>query len=126
MSERDLIEQVARSIEDPEAFKEACAVFGDAGALARLDMFRLDLGTHLRGVVCDQKDFEALREVAHQTAGRAGVLGFPTLAEASAHLEEAIRANSHVTLALDHWTKQARFAVAGGADTTGGGTPQGV
>ncbi|WP_104017269.1 Hpt domain-containing protein [Roseovarius nitratireducens] len=123
MAERDLVEQAAEGIEDPDAFQEACAVFGDAGALARLHMFRADLETHLRWIGRDQADFETLRKIAHQTAGRAGVLGFPTLAEASARLDEAIRANTRVTLALERWTKQARFAAEGGADAHKDDTP---
>lgn len=125
MAEHNLVAQIIKGIEDPDAFKEVCAVFGDAGALARLETFRADLGTHLRGIECEQRDLEALREFVHQTAGRAGFLGFPALAEASARLEEAICANARVTLALEDWSKQARLAVAGGAQTNEGGTPQG-
>jgi HPt (histidine-containing phosphotransfer) domain-containing protein len=126
MTDRDLIAQAAKGIEDPEAFKEACAVFGDAGGLARLRMFRVALGTHLREIGRDHTDVDALREIAHQTAGRAGLLGFPTLAEASASLEEAIRANTRVPRALDRWTRQARLAVEGDADAHKDDTQRGA
>ncbi|WP_372615373.1 Hpt domain-containing protein [Aquicoccus sp.] len=116
MAERDLVEQAAEGVEDPAAFREACAVFGDAGALAHLQTFRADLRTSLSRIGRGAMDTPSLREMAHRTAGRAGLLGFPALADASAHLEEAIRTNAGVRIALDRWTRQAQVAAQGGAD----------
>lgn len=126
MAERDLLERAIRDVEDPNAFKEACAVFGNAGALARLEMFRADLAAQLREIERDRTDTEALREMAHQTAGRAGLLGFPALAEASARLDEALRTNTRVPLSLGLWTRQARRAAGGGPDAHEDDTPKGA
>lgn len=125
MTERDPVEEAAEGVEDPDMFREACAVFGDAGALARLRMYRAELVTHLRLIWRDRTDVDALRRIAHQTAGRAGLLGFPTLAEASARLEEAIRTNAPVDVPLERWTRQARLAVSGRADARQHDTPPG-
>lgn len=91
-------------------FEEACAVFGEAGARTRLRDFREGLARQLSWIGQDQPDHKALRDIAHRTAGQAGVLGLPALAEASARLDEAARHDSGVAYALDHWQKQARLA----------------
>lgn len=116
MSERALNRKATKGIEDLDAFAEACAVFGEANALARLQAFRADISAQLDRVRDDVMDKESLREMAHQTAGRAGLLGFPTLAEASARLDEAIRANTALRPTLDLWTTHARLATQDAAD----------
>ncbi|WP_438362997.1 Hpt domain-containing protein [Nioella halotolerans] len=123
MAERDLIEEATEGVEDPDTFREACAVFGDAGALSRLRACRADLVTQLRLIGRNRTDVEALRKIAHQTAGRAGFLGFPALAEASAQLEEAIRTNASLTGPLQRWTQQARLAASGRPDACRDDTP---
>ncbi|WP_296762302.1 Hpt domain-containing protein [Sediminimonas sp.] len=121
MVDRERAEQAARGTQDPEAFREACAVFGDAGALARLDVFRADLETHLSWIEQGRPDHEQLREMAHRTAGWAGLFGFPALAEASAHLDEAVRGNPGIEAALARWTEQARLASKIATDETTSG-----
>ncbi|SEP18672.1 Hpt domain-containing protein [Salinihabitans flavidus] len=98
-----------KGVQDPDAFREACAVFGDEGALARLRTFRGDLAAHLSWIGQGQPDHADLRDVAHRTAGRAGFLGFSALAEASAQLDEATRRNRGIAAALDRWAEQARI-----------------
>lgn len=116
MARREQVDPASMGIENEDAFSEACAVFGNADALARLRLFRAELSTHLDRVEAET-DLGSLREVAHQTAGRAGLLGFPSLAQASARLDEAIRAQAGVSDALDQWTMQARLAVQSGAQS---------
>lgn len=110
MTNGDTTEQRDEGVQDMDTFKEACAVFGDEDALARLGMFRDELEAHLAWVAKPPPDQDALRDVAHRTAGRAGVLGFPALADASARLDDAARAGTAVAAALDHWIEQAQLA----------------
>ncbi len=97
---------------DPVAYGEACAVFGEADALARLREFCAELARHLTWIERDRPDHAALRDMAHRTAGRAGMLGFPALMEVSVTLDQAARRNDGVAVALDRWTEQARRAIA--------------
>lgn len=110
MVERDLIEQSEKSAQDLDVFAEACAVFGEQAALTHLQAFCRYLEKTLSWIESARPDHEALREMAHRTAGRAGVLGFPSLGDASASLDEAARHHTGVAAALDRWTKQARLA----------------
>ncbi|MGI3212460.1 Hpt domain-containing protein [Roseovarius tibetensis] len=97
-------------VQDADRYKEACAVFGDEGAQARVRMLRSDLSKQLTRIAQGRFDHAALREMAHRTAGRAGTLGFADLADASARLDDAARHNDGVAAALEHWTQQARRA----------------
>ena len=124
MAERDQAGRQAMGVQDLDAFREACSVFGDEGALAHLRRFRQDLAEHLRWIGQGQPDQVALAKMAHKTAGRSGVLGFPALADACAGLEEAVRARRGVAAALDHWKQQARLAAEaprGNADAIASG-----
>lgn len=107
---RDSIEQSEKSVRDLDAFAEACAVFGEQAALAHLRAFCRNLEKTLSWIESARPDHEALREMAHLTAGRAGVLGLPLLADASASLDEAAGRHTGVAAALDRWTTQARLA----------------
>lgn len=98
-------------MQDPEAFRDACDVFGEETALYHLRQFCEDLAIHLTGMERHRLDDADICEIAHRTAGRAGFLGFPALVEASVSLEEAIRRNSGVGPALDHWAEQAHLAI---------------
>lgn len=111
MVEHDPVARTAMGVQDAEAFREACAIFGTEEALARLRVFCEGLEEHLSGIEQGHIVREDLREFAHQTAGRAGVLGFPALVDASARLEEAIRGDTDVETPLACWTEQARFAL---------------
>lgn len=113
MAEHDRIDAAGLGVEDLDAFAEARAVFGDEDALSRLAQFRADLAAHLDLIGRDAADAKSLREVAHKTAGRAGLLGFPGLAEASGLLDEAISAGTGVPDALHQWTERAQRAVGG-------------
>lgn len=97
-------------VQDQDAFQEACAVFGESDALARLLDFRRDLVTHLSRIAQGPLDNETLRDIAHRTAGRAGVLGFPALTEACASLEDAARRDTGVASAVALWKEQAFLA----------------
>ncbi len=110
MTNGDTTEQHGEGVQDMDTFKEACAVFGHEDALARLRMFRDELEAHLAWVAKAPPDHDALRDVAHRTAGRAGVLGFPALAEASALLDDAVREGTAVEAVLHHWMEQAQLA----------------
>lgn len=116
--ERDQATQHADAVQDMTVYAEARAVFGEAGAQARLRTFREELESHLLDIRQGLTDPVALRDMAHKTAGRAGLFGFAALVEASASLDEAARHDSGVAIALDHWIAQVRFAVGG----TGGST----
>lgn len=107
MLERDLSRPEVENVQDRDAWNEACAVFGTEGARNRLCMFRSDLAGQLARIGTERPDHAALRELAHQTAGRAGLFGFPALAEASADLEEAVRQGHGIAAALERWTRQA-------------------
>lgn len=121
MQDRKRAEDAARSIPDPEAFRDACAVFGEADALARLHMFRTELATQLAGIQQGQPEPEPLRQIAHRTAGRAGLFGFSGLAEASAQLEDAIRNGTDTTTALALWTELAQHAAQTETNTAASG-----
>lgn len=110
--------QPSAGVEDADAFGEACAVFGDAAALAHLQAFRAELAEQISRLDAAPPDPAALREVAHRTVGRAGTLGFPTLAEASARLDEALLQDAGVATALERWTQAARRAAAPPAGRT--------
>lgn len=112
MVERDPVCQAIQSVPDGEAFKEACALFGKQVALEHLRQFRAEFVDHLHRIDQLRSDPDALRRLAHQTVGRAGILGFPELAAASMDLEDAIRRGAGVATALDQWTAQARSVVA--------------
>lgn len=113
MAKQDQDGPSAPDVQDPAAFADARAAFGYEGALERLRMFRRDLDRHLSSIGEATPDHETLREMAHRTAGRAGFLGFPALADASLALDEATRLNRGVAAALDLWTEQARLAAEG-------------
>lgn len=98
-------------VQDPQVYEEACAVLGQEGARAWLDVFRKDLADHLTRVEEDRCDPGSLQDIAHRTAGRAGLLGFRALADASASLDDAMRRNKGIAAALDHWVPQARLAL---------------
>jgi HPt (histidine-containing phosphotransfer) domain-containing protein len=113
MMDRDPARQRAEGVQDMDTFKEACAVFGEENALARLGMFRDELEAHLSWVATGPADHQSLRDMAHRTAGRAGVLGFAALADASAQLDEAARDDTGLAATLDHWMEQAKRAARG-------------
>jgi len=106
MLERDQSRQPDEAVQDADAWREACAVFGDEAARSRLCTFRKDLEGHLAWIGKGRPDDTALREIAHQTAGRAGLFGFPALVEASVALDEATRRSHGVAAALDRWTHE--------------------
>lgn len=122
MADRERAEEVARSVPDPDAFREACDVFGEADALARLQLFCTDLETQLARFEQGLPDREQLREIAHRTAGRAGLFGFPALVEASVCLDDAIRGDTGMMAALARWIEQARRATTLGTDDTAAGS----
>jgi len=105
-------------IQDRAVFQEACTVFGEDGARAWMQVFRKDLTWHLAEIGHGPPTHAMIRDIAHRTAGRAGLFGFRALSDASAHLEDALRRDDGVAAALDHWTQQARLAVAASSDTT--------
>lgn len=123
--DRKEVEAAARGVQDAEAFREACAVFGEADALARLHVFRTELATQLDRIEKGPSEPEQLREVAHRTAGRAGLFGFAALADASAQLEEALWHGTDPSAALLRWTEEARRAAKPESDTAalGGAAP---
>ncbi|MGM0661431.1 MAG: Hpt domain-containing protein [Pseudomonadota bacterium] len=86
-------------------------MFGEEGALAWLLVFRKDLAEHLARIEHGFCETKALQDIAHRTAGRAGLLGFRALADASACLDAALRHNGVVAAARDRWISQARLAV---------------
>ncbi|MEI4260281.1 Hpt domain-containing protein [Roseovarius sp. D0-M9] len=108
--ERNSAHRDANRIRDLDAFADASDVFGPEAAMAHLRLFGTELEQHLSWIERGTPDLQALQDMAHRTAGRAGVLGFPSLANASANLDEASGLNAGVTAALDHWTWQARRA----------------
>jgi len=110
-------------IQDKDVYAEACAVLGDEGALAWLRVFRKDLADHLDRLGQGKLDTTAIRDMAHRTAGRAGLFGFRALSEASASLEDALRRDDGIAVALDHWTRQARLAVEASSDCRDAATP---
>ena len=110
MYEQDPAYRGANRVRDLDAFADASDVFGSDAALVHLRGFGAELEQYLSGIGRGTPDLEALRDMAHRTAGRAGVLGFPSLANASANLDEATGLNAGVTTALDHWTRAARQA----------------
>jgi HPt (histidine-containing phosphotransfer) domain-containing protein len=98
------------ALQDRAVYREACAVFGEDGARAWLELFRRDLAEHLAEIAHGRPTRAAIQDIAHRTAGRAGFLGFSALAEASATLETALRRECGVAAALDRWMEQARLA----------------
>lgn len=98
-------------IQDQQVYEEARAVFGDEGALAWLLVFRTDLAEHLAQIEQGSCDTRSLQDIAHRSAGRAGLLGFRALADASASLDEALRRNDLIAAERDHWISQARLAL---------------
>jgi HPt (histidine-containing phosphotransfer) domain-containing protein len=107
MLERDQSRQPDEAVQDADAWREACAVFGDEAARSRLCAFRKELAGHLARIGQGRLDDAALREIAHRTAGRAGFLGFKALTEASVALDEAARRRQGVAAALERWAHQA-------------------
>lgn len=112
MADRDQEEPPGDGVQDAEVFREACSVFGEAGARARLRMFQGELAQQLSGIEQGGVDAAELGKMAHRTVGRAGFLGFRGLVEASVGLDEAVRCNGNVAPALARWTQEARRAVA--------------
>lgn len=110
MVEHDPGKEEINCIRDPVAFADACAVFGEEGAVERLAVFLDDLERHLCWIGQGAPDNDTLRDMAHRTAGRAGVFGFPALVEASVALDEATNRKNSVAAALELWIKQARLA----------------
>lgn len=108
-------------IQDRAVYREACAVFGEEGARAWLQVFREDLAGHLAEIAHGRPTRAVVRDIAHRTAGRAGLFGFRALGDASARLEESLRLDDGVAAARDHWTRQARLALA--AASTAGAPP---
>lgn len=109
---RGPMDEVSTGVQDKEAFKEACDLFGHEGALMRLRKFGAELDECVRRIEQSLPDRDALREMAHQTVFRAGILGFSNLADASMDLEDAIRQKSGEATAIEQWTRQARLAAA--------------
>lgn len=98
-------------MQDPDAFRDACDVFGEETALRHLRLFCEDLEGRLTRMKHDRPDDADLRNIAHRTAGRAGFLGFSSLVEASVALEEATIRNAGVDPALGRWAEQAHLAI---------------
>ncbi|WP_176224294.1 Hpt domain-containing protein [Maritimibacter sp. HL-12] len=106
--ERDQRPQPVGEFQDPDAWMEACEVFGEDGALSRLRIFCKELADHLDRIENARPGNAALRDMAHRAAGRAGMFGFLALASASADLDEAARHDRGVALALERWMQQAQ------------------
>jgi HPt (histidine-containing phosphotransfer) domain-containing protein len=106
------MDEASTSVQDKEAFKEACDLFGHEGALMHLRQFADELDECVQRIEQSLPDHDALREMAHQTVFRAGILGFSDLADASMDLEDAIRQKSGEATAIEQWTRQARLAAA--------------
>jgi len=112
MAGRGPTNEVSKGVQDREAFKEACDLFGHEGALMRLRTFCAELGECVQRIEQSRPDHDTLREMAHKTVFRAGMLGFSDLAEASMDLEDAIRRKSGEANAIEQWTRHARLAAA--------------
>jgi len=110
-------------IQDRAVYQEVCAVFGEDGARAWMRVFRKDLAGHLAEIAHGQPTRAVIRDIAHRTAGRAGLFGFRALWDASARLEDALRRDDGVAAALDHWTRQAHLAVAASSTAGDAATP---
>jgi hypothetical protein len=68
---------------DPDAWREAREIFGQAEASSRLRIFLDDLARDRKILETTPPDRCVAREIGHRTAARAGILGFPALARAS-------------------------------------------
>ena len=112
MADRDQDGPRGDGVQNADVFREACSLFGEAGARARLRAFQDELAQQLSWIAQGGVEAAALGEMAHRTVGRAGFLGFHRLVEASVDLDEAVRRNGDIAPALACWTREARSAVA--------------
>jgi hypothetical protein len=92
---------------DPDAWREAREIFGQAEASSRLRIFLDDLARDRKILETTPPDRCVAREIGHRTAARAGILGFPALARASADLDQAARVGAGIDATRAAWIAAA-------------------
>ncbi len=101
---------VSANVFDEEIFEELCDLLGKETAYEALWQLSADLHEIFSENTSHKLDLRKVSEKAHYLIGRAGILGFTSLSDASSKLQEACKSKSQVNERYESACEKAQAA----------------